>query len=65
MTKIRPKEKYNQYKGKEIFEIQPIIFGGSPTDPANKTVLSREDHIKAVNYWNKVIRDLKKERKDT
>lgn len=62
MAKIRPKEKYNQYKGKEIFEIKPVILGGSPTDPANKTLLSREDHIKAVNYWNKVIRDLRKER---
>ncbi len=46
--------------GKEIFEVQPIILGGSPTDPKNKTVLTREDHIKAVNYWNRIIRDLRK-----
>src|SRR5215813_13992598 len=42
-------------QGKEIFEIHPVILGGSPTDPANKAVLSREEHIKAVVYWNKVI----------
>ncbi len=42
--------------GKEIFEIHPIILGGNPTDPRNKTVLTREDHIKAVNYWNNIIR---------
>ena len=45
-------------RGKEIFEIKPVILGGSPTDPANKTLL-HEDHIKAVNYWNKIIRDLR------
>jgi hypothetical protein len=49
-------------KGKEIFEITPVILGGSPTDPANKTFLSREDHIKAVTYWNKVIADLRAKR---
>lgn len=46
--------------GKEIFEIQPVILGGSPTDPENKIVLNREDHIKAVNYWNRIICDLRK-----
>ena len=49
--------------GKEIFEVQPIILGGSPTDPVNKTVLTREDHIKAVNYWNSIIRDLRKSKR--
>lgn len=45
--------------GKEIFEIQPVILGGSPTDPANKTALTRQQHIEAVRYWNKVISDLR------
>jgi hypothetical protein len=44
---------------KEIFEIKPVILGGSPTDPANKMVLTREEHIKAVVYWNKLIADLR------
>jgi len=55
------KSKPNSYSGKEIFEIKPIILGGSPTDPANKMALSRADHIKAVRYWNKIIRDLRKQ----
>jgi len=42
-------------QGKEIFEITPVILGGSPTDPANKTLLTREEHIQAVRFWNKVI----------
>jgi len=45
--------------GKEIFELQPVILGGHPTDPANKVVLTREQHIQAVRYWNKVIHDLR------
>jgi hypothetical protein len=50
-------------RGKEIFEITPVILGGSPTDPANKTVLTRADHIKVVVYWNKVIKELRDQRK--
>lgn len=49
-------------EGKEIFEIQPVILGGSLTDPANKTVLTRRQHIEAVRYWNAIIRDLRKQR---
>lgn len=48
--------------GKEVFEVHPIILGGNPTDPANKTVLTREQHIKAVVYWNREIRRLKNQR---
>ncbi|HEV7509647.1 MAG TPA: hypothetical protein VGS07_32545 [Thermoanaerobaculia bacterium] len=47
--------------GKEIFEITPVILGGSPTDPANKTALTRQQHIEAVRYWNKIISDLRKQ----
>jgi len=46
-------------QGKEIFEITPVILGGSPTDPANKAILSREEHVKAVAYWNKIIAQLR------
>ncbi len=55
--KQRPKE----YVGKEILEIQPVILGGSPTDPSNKALVNREEHIQAVRYWNKVIADLRKQ----
>jgi hypothetical protein len=46
-------------KGKEIFEITPVILGGSPTDPENKAVLSREEHIQLVKFWNKFLKDLR------
>ena len=48
--------------GKEIYEIKPVILGGSPTDPANKAIITRQQHIEAVRYWNAIIRDLRKKR---
>jgi hypothetical protein len=48
-------------RGKEIFEPTPVLLGGSPTDPANKVVLNRKEHIEAVVYWNKVIAQLREE----
>jgi hypothetical protein len=47
--------------GKEVFEITPIILGGSPTDPVNKSLLTREQHVQAVVYWNRVVHDLWKQ----
>lgn len=47
--------------GLEIFEITPIIVGGSPTDPENKTALTRQQHIEACKYWNKTIKELREQ----
>lgn len=44
--------------GKEILEIKPIIFGGSPTDPKNKRILDRKQHIAACKFWNKKISEI-------
>lgn len=49
----------DQLKGMEIFEITPIILGGSPTDPTNKTALTRQQHIEACRYWNQKILELR------
>ncbi|MBX9790645.1 MAG: SMI1/KNR4 family protein [Pirellulales bacterium] len=49
-------------RGKEIFEITPVILGGSPTDPTNKVPLDREEHAQAVVYWNRVIKELRENR---
>lgn len=51
------KEERQQLSGKEIFEITPVILGGSATDPTNKVALDRKQHIEAVRYWNKIIRE--------
>jgi len=47
--------------GKEVFEIHPVILGGHPTDPQNKTLLSRKQHIEAVVYWNREIKKMRSE----
>jgi hypothetical protein len=59
---ISSKSHVQDFTGKEIFEIHPVILGGSPTDLANKAILTREQHIEAVQYWNKVVRDLRSKR---
>jgi len=43
----------------DVHEIQPVKFGGSPTDPANKIILDRTLHRKQVTpWWNQLQRDL-------
>lgn len=45
--------------GKEIHEIQPVKFGGSPTDAANKIPLPRDFHRREVTpWWNRLMRSL-------
>ncbi|MGY4641670.1 hypothetical protein [Pseudomonas sp. TE24901] len=47
-------------KGMELFDITPIILGGDPSSPENKTWLTRQQHFEAVRYWNRIISDLRK-----
>ena len=44
--------------GGELFDIKPVLLGGDPTDPKNKTWLTRRQHIEAVRYWNRVLRQM-------
>jgi len=46
-------------RGFDIHEIHPVKFGGSPTDPFNKIVLTRLEHMKYTAWWNKFLRRLK------
>lgn len=38
--------------GKQVHEIHPVKYGGSPTDPANKIVLDPKEHALYTNFWN-------------
>ena len=40
---------------------KPVIVGGDPTDPQNKTWVTRQQHFEMVRYWNQVISDLRKQ----
>ena len=45
----------------DVHEIQPVKFGGSATDPANKIVLQRDLHRQQVTpWWNQLQKDLGK-----
>lgn len=43
----------------DVHEINPVKFGGSPTDPANKVVLPRDVHRQQVTpWWNQLQKGL-------
>ena len=44
--------------GQQIHEVQPVKFGGNPTDPANKIPLSPTEHAPYTNWWNQLLRNL-------
>ncbi len=46
-------------KSVDVHEVQPVKFGGSPTDRANKVILDRDFHRKEVTpWWNDLLRSL-------
>ncbi len=48
-------------RGMELAEIKPIIVGGDPVDPQNKTWVTRQQHFELVRFWNRVISELRKQ----
>ena len=43
----------------DVHEIQPVKFGGSPTDPANKIILDRALYQQQVTpWWNQLQRNI-------
>lgn len=44
--------------GKEIYEINPIVFGGDPVDPKNKTLVEFRLYIEVVVWWNNLYRQM-------
>ncbi|WP_256979705.1 filamentous hemagglutinin N-terminal domain-containing protein [Burkholderia sp. AU16741] len=44
----------------DVHEVQPVKFGGSPTDPENKVVIPRDLHRQQVTpWWNRLMKDIK------
>jgi RHS repeat-associated protein len=42
--------------GKQIHEVKPVKFGGSPTALENKVPLPRSEHRDLTNWWNAFLR---------
>ena len=55
MRKANPE----MFRGLQIHEIQPVKFGGSPTDLSNKIFLTPAQHAQYTNYWNSMMRSIK------
>lgn len=45
-------------RGLDIHEIQPVKFGGSPVNPANKIPLTRQQHSLVTTWWNQLQRSM-------
>ncbi|PSD21690.1 hypothetical protein C7E13_20310 [Stenotrophomonas maltophilia] len=56
-------DEHSRPRGMELFEIKPVIVGGDPFCPENKTWLTRQQHFEAVRYWNRIISSLRNESK--
>ncbi len=46
------------YAGKQIHEIQPVKFDGSPTDVSNKVALPPTQHAQYTTFWNNLMRNI-------
>ena len=46
------------FDGLQLHEIQPVKFGGSPTDPLNKIPLTPAEHAPVTSWWNQLQRSL-------
>jgi len=44
--------------GLQLHEIQPVKFGGSPTDPLNKIPLTPQQHAPVTTWWNQLQRNI-------
>jgi len=47
------------FKGLQIHEINPVKFGGSPTNLSNKIFLTPSQHAQYTNFWNALMRSTK------
>ena len=43
-----------ELKGKQIHEIQPVKFSGSPTNHSNKIALTQPEHAKYTRFWKQI-----------
>ncbi|WP_252238413.1 RHS repeat-associated core domain-containing protein [Clostridium sp. VAP51] len=60
-SNLRRSDTYYKDNKLEIHEVEPVKFGGSPTDVNNKTTIQSKAHRKYVTpWWNKIRDEVKK-----
>jgi hypothetical protein len=48
--------------GHMLYEIKPVMFGGSPSDPANKRIVSLCEYLQLSAWWNLKVRAARAEK---
>ena len=56
-----PYSKSPGFEAGERFYVTPILLGGDPLDEKNVVFLDRKQHIEAVRFWNRIIRQKKEQ----
>ncbi len=59
MAQLR-RQKPSLHLGKEVHEVHPVKFGGSPTSSLNKLRLTPSDHRGYTTFWNRLQRSIEK-----
>ncbi len=52
LSEVQTLQSDERFTSKIKWYTKPLIFGGSPSDEANMSWVSHEDHSKLVKYWN-------------
>jgi len=50
-----PRKDRDSHPEMQLAEVNPVLFGGDPTDPANRAWLTRGQHFEYVHFWNDVF----------
>ena len=52
-----------ELKGKQIHEVHPVKFSGSPTNHSNKIALTQSEHAKYTKFWKRIQAQAKNQMK--
>jgi hypothetical protein len=58
-----PHPRADRLMGMNVYEINPVILGGDPTDPSNKAIVTRHELIKIAMWWNPQIAEARRRSK--
>ncbi|MGX9143908.1 SMI1/KNR4 family protein [Mesorhizobium sp. 128a] len=52
---LKPLHVNSSHTGMQLAELNPVLLGGDPVDPANRVWLTRDQHFEYVRFWNNVV----------
>jgi hypothetical protein len=57
---LRPTEEGHPNYGLELHFVEPIVFGGSSTDPENRMFVPLTEHAELCRFWNNLHSRIRK-----